>query len=74
MAIRDSPGGACRSSILSARISRAFLRFASRDRENCELTTIPVGMCFNWTLEDVLLIYKKKKKVNPDPVRQTIVT
>lgn len=42
------------SSIRWARISRAILRFWSRERVACDLTTMPVGMCFSWTAEFVL--------------------
>lgn len=43
-----------RSSIFSARCSRASLRFCSRERVSWHLTTMPVGICLSWTAELVL--------------------
>lgn len=47
-----------RSSTFWANSSRASLRFWLRDRVACDLTTMPVGICFNWTAEFVLFYVK----------------
>lgn len=48
-----------RSSIFSARCSRASLRFCSRERVSWHLTTMPVGICRSWTAELVLFCFRE---------------
>lgn len=49
-----------RSSSFSAKSLRASLRFCSRERVACDLTTIPVGIWRSCTAEFVLLTMKRK--------------
>ena len=42
------------SSIFSAIIRLAILRFCDRDRVACDFMTVPVGMCLSWTADEVL--------------------
>src|SRR5690554_735782 len=46
-----------------ARMLRAMARFWERERVAWDLTTMPVGRCFNWTAEFVLFccIWEEKK-------------
>lgn len=59
ISFRLCPSGDSSSSILSASSSRALRRFCSRDLENWQFKTIPVGICVSWTLLFVLLICKR---------------
>ena len=59
-----------KSSILSANMRRAILRFWVLERVSWHFITIPVGRCFSCTAEEVLLIFWPP---GPVPLRKASV-
>lgn len=52
------------SSIFSPKRRRAVFRFCSRERVAWHLTTMPVGMCFSWTAEEVLFYSSQSARLH----------